>query len=188
MEHYIQQFINTKSEYYSYFNLIKSIDNVRVKCYLGYDNCFGQDRYRFDIYFAGINDEDNDILGTKIINAKSSKKSRLAKDMAEELLKYIKNIKFNKFEGYFEENESVEIKLIKELKEIENVELHGDECCVCYEKTIKKTCCGHNLCFVCWSGIKVERDDSRKIIISCPMCRENIYNGEADYDSDYEHR
>lgn len=182
MEKFIENFIvsePTVKYFASYINLIKRINGIKVKCYLRR----AEDDYYFRIEFAGINNEASDVvLGTKKINVKS----RLAKDMAEELLKYIKNIKFNKFEGRFEENNFEQIELIKELQEIENVELHGGECCVCYEHTIIKTSCRHNLCYVCWSGIKVKRDDNGCTEILCPMCRNDIYNNDSDYDSDYE--
>jgi hypothetical protein len=40
-----------------------------------------------------------------------------------------------------------------------------NKCSVCYEHTLTKTPCGHDLCLVCWAKL-----DKKK----CPCCREDI--------------
>ena len=67
---------------------------------------------------------------------------------------------------------------VEELNNIKkrNLRLFGNElneCCVCYEKTVKKTICKHNLCFKCY--LKLEQK-------SCPLCRKELENSDQ-----YEH-
>lgn len=47
-----------------------------------------------------------------------------------------------------------------------NIVMEYDECCVCYEYTIRKTVCNHTLCTYCVQRIKSLR---------CPACRQNMY-------------
>ena len=47
-----------------------------------------------------------------------------------------------------------------------NIVMDYDECCVCYEYTIRKTCCKHTLCLLCVQTINT---------VKCPMCRQNMY-------------
>jgi len=49
-----------------------------------------------------------------------------------------------------------------------------DKCCVCMEKTLTKTCCGHSLCNRCWSHIEPD-ENKEETFVKCPLCRENIY-------------
>ena len=49
------------------------------------------------------------------------------------------------------------------------------ECSVCYENTITKTCCKHSLCNRCWSKIQPVKDEDGEDETPCPMCRTNIY-------------
>ena len=179
MEKFIEQFLIESSRHEQLreqITMIKKIDGIKVECYLQKL----QTGYYFEIEFAGIC-ENHQVMSSEKLDVKS----KLPRDMAEKLLEYIKNVKFNKFNGSFVKSKFDTAQMIKELKEIENVELHGGECCVCYEQTLKKTSCGHILCYACWSGIKVGKDDDGCPEILCPMCRENIYFGEYDGD-DYE--
>lgn len=52
-------------------------------------------------------------------------------------------------------------------------------CCVCQEKTVSKTPCGHKLCILCWSTI----NDTKP---RCPMCRNKIYYFEEEEPTDSE--
>jgi hypothetical protein len=49
----------------------------------------------------------------------------------------------------------------------------GDECCVCLETTKTTTPCGHKLCVMCWSHIRMIRQR-----LPCPICRENLRQRE----------
>jgi len=49
----------------------------------------------------------------------------------------------------------------------------GEECCVCLDVTKTTTPCGHKLCVMCWSNIRMIR---RRL--PCPICRENLRQRE----------
>lgn len=49
----------------------------------------------------------------------------------------------------------------------------GEDCCVCLETTKTTTPCGHKLCVICWSNIRMIR---RRL--PCPICRENLRQRE----------
>jgi hypothetical protein len=62
----------------------------------------------------------------------------------------------------------------------DTIQLKLDECCVCKEQTLNKTCCNHYLCISCWQQVKDSHDEEgicsneecqchyRK---KCPYCR-----------------
>jgi hypothetical protein len=56
--------------------------------------------------------------------------------------------------------------------------IDGDDCCVCYHKTVTKTDCSHHLCIACWSSM-LKNDISK-----CPLCNsESIYvYTESEYE------
>lgn len=57
--------------------------------------------------------------------------------------------------------------------------INGDECCVCYHKTVTKTDCKHHLCIGCWSSM-LDND-----LLKCPMCkRKHITVYINHYDDD----
>lgn len=62
--------------------------------------------------------------------------------------------------------------------ECDTVEIYGDKCCVCDERTDFQTKCKHCLCIECLNGIKpvVDDEDDADAFeeILCPMCRECI--------------
>ena len=82
-------------------------------------------------------------------------------------------LNFNKFTGIFEFDMSKNSKLINfansETNNILGLDVfslehtHSDECCICYDKTLIKTSCGHFLCVECWHRMKN--------ISECPYCR-----------------
>jgi hypothetical protein len=48
-----------------------------------------------------------------------------------------------------------------------------DECCICYDLTDNKTCCGHSVCFICVEKIFASGPIDY-ITRQCPICREDI--------------
>jgi hypothetical protein len=89
----------------------------------------------------------------------------------------IKNIlpklNFNKFAGIFEFDIDANSKLINfansetnnilGLDVFDSTHTNSNECCICYDKTLIKTSCGHFLCVECW--------ECMKDISECPYCR-----------------
>jgi hypothetical protein len=61
----------------------------------------------------------------------------------------------------------------------EKIKLNHGECCVCYQLTKTRTCCGHQLCLTC--AIKIEEEAAGKVDYGdspeykCPMCREENF-------------
>lgn len=53
--------------------------------------------------------------------------------------------------------------------------MNGDECCVCYDKTITRTKqCNHYLCLQCVSKIKTFIPPNTPDYINCPMCKQRV--------------
>lgn len=52
--------------------------------------------------------------------------------------------------------------------------IDGENCCICFEKTITKTSCQHFLCIKCW-------DELRKTSKKCPICRRAHFTIFDDY-------
>jgi hypothetical protein len=97
-----------------------------------------------------------------------------------EALYILERVKFSVADGlFFKEGEELPG---TEFKELMN-ELWGVnedlECCVCQEKTVTKTPCGHKLCILCWSIINETKP-------RCPMCRMKIDYFEKDPATDSE--
>jgi hypothetical protein len=97
-----------------------------------------------------------------------------------ECLDILDNITFSVADGGFHKND---VKLPgTEFKEIMNELWNIEEevvCCVCQEKTISETRCGHKLCILCWSTINETKP-------RCPMCRSKIYYLEEEQLTDSE--
>ena len=51
-----------------------------------------------------------------------------------------------------------------------NSEMNGDMCCVCHDRTICETDCGHHLCQQCWCSLKKEQENGENGH-KCPVCR-----------------
>lgn len=97
-----------------------------------------------------------------------------------ECLDILDNITFSVADGVFYKYDE---KLPgTEFQEIMN-ELWGIEqevvCCVCQEKTVNETPCGHKLCILCWSTINETKP-------RCPMCRAKIDYFEEEESEDSE--
>ena len=92
-----------------------------------------------------------------------------------ELKKYLKTLKFEKYTGRLVASEGGERYEIESwldfVKDIENIKTQGcEDCCVCKDKTLTTTLCGHTLCYECWEQIREDEDDC----MLCPLCREII--------------
>lgn len=77
-----------------------------------------------------------------------------------------------------EEDEEEELNMTDENR---NLSLFKDadpykdtSCCVCADDSLTFTSCGHNLCRICFSNIKIEFDECSKYKL-CPMCR-NVFS------------
>ncbi len=92
----------------------------------------------------------------------------------DKLIIKLKKLKFNNFTGKFTEHNTNE-KLYDAFK-ICNVTIEeGEECSVCYEKTLTKTTCKHSVCYRCIEKIPVTIDEEEDLnYIGCPICRHNV--------------
>lgn len=97
----------------------------------------------------------------------------------------LKELKFNTFMGKLSKND-IPHNIFDCLKS-PNVEIEeGEECVVCYERTLNKTFCKHSLCFKCMENIQTRKSYCDiGICKSCPMCRKNILDFR-DFDDDDE--
>ena len=91
----------------------------------------------------------------------------------DKLIVILNNLKFNTFSGEFSENKINE-KMYNIFKSPNLTIEEGEECSVCYEKTLTKTCCNHSVCYKCMENIKLEYDDEGCKVKFCPMCRKDI--------------
>ena len=86
----------------------------------------------------------------------------------------LKNLKFNTYVGEFlDYNRPADMYDI--FKSPNVVIEEGEECCICYERTLTKTWCKHSLCFKCMERLPITHidndGDSEK---SCPICRADV--------------
>jgi hypothetical protein len=120
----------------------------------------------------------------KVLVHKSPSNKKWTVDMIEKSLvdtqRMLGQLTYDKFTNSFIENEKVvgddvTAATLDVWGAIKNVELEGDVCCVCHDRTTSKTECGHELCLQCWSSLKIvdEEDDDETEFkgFSCPMCR-----------------
>lgn len=87
----------------------------------------------------------------------------------------ISNLKFDKLCDYGADHNAANAFVSKERCGIfdfmKNTTLKiGEECCVCYDLTSRKTICGHCICIPCLSKMKGNEDNE----LVCPVCRETI--------------
>lgn len=84
----------------------------------------------------------------------------LCADIAE----YSKQLKFDPYRGVFEKNKQFLTAQVALLENFARLEMPtcDEGCCICYEKTITATVCGHSLCIGCAQRIGNDR---------CPICR-----------------
>lgn len=95
----------------------------------------------------------------------------------------LKELKFNTFKGRF--FKEIIAPNIYDCLKCSNVEIEeGNECCVCYERTLTKTWCKHSLCFKCIENIPTSGGDDEIMEKKCPMCRKNIIFPSYDEDDE----
>jgi hypothetical protein len=85
----------------------------------------------------------------------------------------LQSLRFNRFENRFQPLEAIDWSFI----ESDTVKLKYDTCCVCYEKTVSRTNCGHILCIPCYDKIPEDTDSQTP----CPMCREDCLFEDGTY-------
>jgi len=91
----------------------------------------------------------------------------------DKLIIKLQKIKFNNFTGKFTEHKINE--KIYDVFKLCNVKIEeGEECSVCYEKTLTKTCCNHSVCYRCIEKLPVTRGEDDCSKIKCPICRHNV--------------
>ena len=129
--------------------------------------------FRKSVFNTKLKFEDADNIIGEIALGISSFKSHLRyesviKQVVVDALDILDNITFSIADGKFHRNE--EKLLGTEFTELMN-ELWGlqeeIQCCVCNEKTVTETPCGHKLCIPCWATINETKP-------RCPMCRAKI--------------
>ena len=88
----------------------------------------------------------------------------------------IKEYKYSPlFYNFYHKNDIIEMNNIRK----RNIKLFGkyEECCVCYDQTVKKTICNHSLCLRCLNKIPINNK-------TCPMCRAFLsIEDEMNYDN-----
>jgi hypothetical protein len=113
------------------------------------------------------------------INA-DNEKDVIIDNIKQLLFKYyttIDDLKFDKFSSQLVLNKkNRHLNLTKKLKNVKHI---FEDCCVCYEPTMSKTCCGHFVCRMCISNMTSTvvddvDDDEEPDKVACPMCREDI--------------
>jgi hypothetical protein len=75
---------------------------------------------------------------------------------------FLSSLRFNRIRNQFQTCPLFDWSFL----ESDTVKVH-DKCCVCYERTLTKTTCGHQLCLPCYDKIKYTVDHETP----CPMCR-----------------
>ncbi len=141
-----------------------------------------QDFHSFDnkIYYYNdiINYDATEEFEKKVINANKNKMKIIKREdvslCIDKLIIKLKKLKFNNFTGKFTEY-NINENLYDAFK-ICNVTIEeGEECSVCYEKTLTKTTCKHSVCYRCIEKIPVTIDEEENTPnISCPICRHNV--------------
>ena len=91
----------------------------------------------------------------------------------DKLIVILNNLKFNTFSGEFNEDEINE-QMYNIFKSPNLTIEEGEECSVCYEKTLTKTLCNHSVCYKCMENIKLGYDGEGCKEKPCPMCRKDI--------------
>ena len=94
------------------------------------------------------------------------------------LVEILKDLKFNKYRGEFLKYDiSHRIFDVFKCSNIDIIE--GEECAVCYERTLTKTKCNHSICYRCMEQIQTIPDPDypgsyHEHYKPCPMCRKDI--------------
>jgi hypothetical protein len=101
-----------------------------------------------------------------------------------EMIRLINVIKFNTYKGEFLEHE-LKDNIYSVLKS-PNVEIEeGEDCAVCFCKTLTKTWCNHSVCYKCMEKINnVDSDDDGNVNRPCPLCRKNLLMPLNEYVDD----
>jgi hypothetical protein len=121
-----------------------------------------------------VNREDNNLIGNYILyqsvvfNDEKEFDIVLLQKLLDDLHDKIELMKLDKTFG----------KLITENCEEDFDEyIGGEECCVCFHKTITLTDCKHPLCIACWDKMYASE------LYKCPICKSNhmmVFSGDSD--------
>jgi len=152
------------------FKKIQKIDDIKVEVTLECTHAFiGSDyeKIRYIIKSLGIQQDGYDDYSDYVLYASDwfDKKKPLDIQLVRELLNdlhdKIKDMKLDKTFG----------KLLTETCEEDFDDyIDGEDCCVCYHKTVTRTDCEHHLCISCWNSM------FKNDLIKCPLCNsEYIY-------------
>jgi hypothetical protein len=161
---------------------IRMIENINVKVFLR-------------AYGGTINLDINSKCGEVLFVKKYSRNKDLdikqdITNIVSNIFDTIKKLRFCRFIGKLttdniEELNTFNTEYIEVFKNLmlenNNIVLSFGECCVCNEntKTYLKCGCVNNICFECYSRLKIveEKDyelDEFKDMISCPLCRKSL--------------
>ena len=89
------------------------------------------------------------------------------------LIEFLKDLKFNTFRGVFLKYDTPHSMF--DAFKCPNIEIvEGEECIVCYERTLVKTWCNHSVCYKCAEQIPSKDIADGSVEKPCPMCRADL--------------
>ena len=151
---------------------IKTIDKVKVWVKLLFSDTASILEICLSDFYEDEDMEDVYLHRVVIHNAKAFTK------VAEYILVNINELKLDITGKLVNKKDIIDDQMLEHqlLSGFDNIELHGDECCVCNNLTETKTRCNHCVCYRCMTHIKpVENNNSyRENDIPCPICRQDI--------------
>jgi hypothetical protein len=151
---------------------IKTIDKVKVWVKLLFSDTASILEICLSDFYEDEDMEDVYLHRVVIHNAKAFTK------VAEYILVNINELKLDITGKLVNKKDIIDDQILEHqlLSGFDNIELYGDECCVCNDLTQTTTRCNHRLCYRCMTHIKpVENNDSYcEKDIPCPICRQDI--------------
>ncbi len=179
---------------YIYLNGIKNVDKLPCDVFIGLnfrnyfikiqsdelieEECEPFMYYTTDILEYNATKDYEEELEKKEKNLGNKNRMKIIKkeDVAlaiDKTINILKDLKFNNFRGLFEED--IIHYNVYEVFKCSNIEIEeGEECAVCYERTVCKTWCNHTICYRCREKIpSVDNVDGSKDK-PCPICRTDI--------------
>lgn len=149
-------------------NVFSSGKQIRIYCdFVNYNNKHNSELYSESTIISTFyhNKDDNNC---KIIN-----------DIIDNMINFRNKFRFSKIldKIVLKDDFSLENHNLFFFKEADP--FRETSCCVCSDKCLTFTHCGHNLCRICFSSLEIETDYC-SIWKKCPMCREILKCSEND--------
>lgn len=148
--------------YVSVINRLSSGKQIRIYTeFLNYNDSNSDDLYRESL-IESIFYPKKEINNDKIIN-----------DIVDIMINFRSKFRFSKiFDKIEKKEESTEVDEKINFFFFKEADPYKDSsCCVCSDECLTFTHCGHNLCRICFSGIKIVTD-FQNVWKKCPICRE----------------